>query len=81
MLKVNTIIKLRNNDSYVILNTTKYQEQNYFLIMGLDENGEVIPTKVLIITETIQNNKTFINIVEDRDTIIKVTELFKEQIV
>lgn len=81
MLKVNTIIKLRNNDSYVILNTTKYQEQNYFLIMGLDENGEVIPTKVLIITEIIQNNKTFINIVEDHDTIIKVTELFKEQIV
>lgn len=81
MLKVNTIIKLRNNDSYVILNATKYQEQNYFLIMGLDDKGEVIPTKVLIITETNQNNKTFINIVEDRDTIIKVTELFKEQIV
>lgn len=79
MLKVNTIIKLINNDSYVILNEVLVEEEKYFLVMGVDDNKDVIPSKVLIIKEVNTNNKTYIKIIEDQETIIKVTKKLKEE--
>lgn len=79
MLKVNTIIKLINNDSYVILNEVLVDNEKYFLVMGVDDNKDVIPSKVLIIKEVNTNNKTYIKIIEDQETIIKVTKKLKEE--
>ena len=79
MLKVNTIIKLKNNESYVILNEVNYEDKPYFLVMGVDENKDVIPSKVLIINEVNQGDKTFIKIITDQDLIIKITKKLKEE--
>ena len=80
MLKVNTIIKLKNNDCYVILNEVEYESNTYFLVMGVDENKDVIPSKVLIIEEVNRNGKTFIKIITDQDLIIKITKKLKSEI-
>jgi len=80
MLKVNTIIKLKNNDCYVILNEVEYESNTYFLVMGVDENKDVIPSKVLIIEEVNKNGKTFIKIITDQDLIIKITKKLKSEI-
>ncbi|MBO4245224.1 MAG: hypothetical protein J5892_00585 [Bacilli bacterium] len=80
MLKTNTIIKLKNNDSYVILNEVNFENEPYFLVMGVDEKKDVIPSKVLIIKEVTKGDKTFIKIIADQDTIIKVTKKLKENI-
>ena len=79
MLKVNTIIKLKNNESYVILNEVNYEGAIYFLVMGVDENKDVIPSKVLIISEINKDDRTFIKIVTDQDLIIKITKKLKEE--
>ena len=79
MLKVNTIIKLKNNESYVILNEVNYEGQPYFLVMGVDENKDVIPSKVLIINEVNKGDKTFIKIITDQDLIIIITKKLKEE--
>ena len=42
MLKVNTIIKLKNNESYVILNEVNYEGAIYFLVMGVDETSGLV---------------------------------------
>ncbi len=79
MLKVNTIIKLKNNDCYVILNEVEYESNTYFLVMGVDENKDVIPSKVLIINEVNRDDKTYIKIVTDQDLIIKITKKLKSE--
>ena len=77
VLKINTIIGLANNEKYVLLNNTEYESKNYFLAMGVDETGNVIPTKVAILEEVIDNNELFINKVTDPDMIVRLTRILK----
>ena len=79
MLKINTIITLKNKESYVILNEVSYENDTYFLVMGLDEKKDVIPTKVLIIKEVDKNGRTFIKVIDDQDMIIKITKKLKDE--
>ncbi len=78
-LKVNTVIKLINKESYVILNEINYENEKYFLVMGVDDNKDVIPAKVLIIKEVLKNNKAFVKIVTDQELIVKLTKILKSQ--
>ena len=41
-LRTNTIISLENNEKYVVLNETMYGGVKYFLVMGVDENKDII---------------------------------------
>ena len=50
-LRTNTIISLENNEKYVVLNETMYGGVKYFLVMGVDENKDIIPTNVAIVEE------------------------------
>ena len=45
--------------------------------MGVDETGNVIPTKVAILEEVIDNNELFINKVTDPDMIVRLTRILK----
>ena len=55
-LRTNTIISLENNEKYVVLNETMYGGVKYFLVMGVDENKDIIPTNVAIVEEIIDGN-------------------------
>lgn len=79
-LKTNTIISLENNEKYVVLNETMYGGTKYFLVMGVDENKDVIPSNVAIIEEIIEGNDTYVERVKDPELVIILTRILKSQI-
>ena len=79
-LKTNTIISLENNEKYVVLNETIYGGTKYFLVMGVDENKDVIPSNVAIIEEIIEGNETYVERVKDPELVIILTRILKSQI-
>ena len=60
-LRTNTIISLENNEKYVVLNETMYGGVKYFLVMGVDENKDVIPSNVAIVEEIIDGPDTYVD--------------------
>ena len=47
-IRTNTIITLENNEQYMVLNQTEYEGSSYYLVMGLDQNKEIIENIVSI---------------------------------
>ncbi len=79
-IKVNTIITLENGEKYVVLNETMYQNNKYYLVMGMDENKEVIQSKVAIFEQVKINEDVYVEKVNDSKLIIELTNLLKSQI-
>lgn len=78
-LNTNTIIVLENYERYIILNQTMYTGKKYFLAMGIDENKELITSKVVILEEIVSGLDLFVEKVTDQETIKILTRLFKAQ--
>ena len=79
-MKINTIITLDNQERYMVLNQTTYENQDYYLVMGMDENNEVISSKVAIKTKKKEGEDIYVTKVEDNDLMVKITNLLKSQI-
>ena len=79
-INVNTIITLENGEKYVVLNETMYGGVKYFLVMGIDENKDIIPSNVAIIEEIIDCQDIYVNRVKDPELIIILTRILKSQI-
>lgn len=78
-LSTNTIIVLENKERFIILNQTMYTGKKYFLAMGIDENKELITTKVVILEEIVSGIDLYIEKVTDQELIKVLTRLFKAQ--
>ncbi len=78
-IEVNSIVTLENLESYVVLSETFYQENKYYLMMGLDENKEVISSKVAIFKEEIVESDSYVTQIKDPNLIAVLTKLLKEQ--
>ena len=79
-LRTNTVITLENNEKYILLNETMYGGVKYFLVMGVNDNKDIIPNKVKIIEEIIDGNDVFVNPVTDPELIIILTRILKSQL-
>lgn len=79
-LKPNTIITLENNEKYVVLNETMYGGVKYFLVMGVNENKDIIPTNVAIVEEIIDGQDTYVARVRDPELIVILTRILKSKI-
>lgn len=79
-LKTNTIITLENSEKYVVLNETMYGGVKYFLVMGVDENKDIIPNKVKILEEIIDGSEIYVDPVTDPEMIVILTRILKAQI-
>ena len=79
-LRPNTIICLENNEKYVVLNETMYGGVKYFLVMGVDEHKDIIPTNVAIVEEIIDGQDTYVDRVKDPELIIILTRILKSQL-
>ena len=79
-LTVNTIITLENNEKYIVLNETFYQGSKYFMVMGVDEEKQILPNNVAIFKELIEGLDTYIVTVEDSDLKNELAKELKEQI-
>ena len=71
---------LENNEKYVVLNETMYGGVKYFLVMGVDENKDIIPTNVAIVEEIIDGQDTYVDRVKDPELIIILTRILKSQL-
>jgi len=78
-LNTNTIIVLENKERYIILNQTMYTGKKYFLAMGIDENKELITSKVVILEEIVSGLDLYVEKVTDQELIKVLTRLFKAQ--
>ncbi len=79
-MKCNNIITLENNEKYLTLNEVTYNKEHYFLVMGVDEEKNIIPGKVNIFKEINKDNEIYIEIIKDSDLIMELTKKLKEQI-
>ena len=79
-MKINTIITLDNQEKYMVLNSTVYENSSYFLVMGMDENNEVISSKVAIFKAENEGEDIYVTKVEDNDLMVTITNLLKSQI-
>lgn len=79
-LSINTIITLENNEKFVVLNETFYDGSKYFMVMGIDDNKQIIATKVAIFKEVVESIDTYIVKVTEPELLSKLTTIFKEQI-
>ena len=79
-IKINTIITLDNQEKYMVLNETNYEGTSYFLVMGMDENKEMISSKVAIFSVSYEGEDVYVAKVEDNDLMVTITNLLKTQI-
>ena len=79
-MKCNNIITLENSEKYLTLNEVTYNKEHYFLVMGVDEEKNIIPGKVNIFKEINKDNEIYIEIIKDSDLIMELTKKLKEQI-
>lgn len=79
-LKTNTIISLENNEKYVVLNETMYGGVKYFLVMGVDDNKDIIPSNVAIVEEIIDGQDIYVDRVRDPELIVILTRILKSKI-
>ena len=77
---INSIVTLANNEEYMILNATNYDRRTYYLMMGLDNNKNIISNKVGIFETREENNKIYLRQVKDSGVMIKLTDVFKNEI-
>jgi len=79
-VKINTIITLSNDERYMVLNETMYEGKHYFLVMGIDQNRDIISSKVAIFLEEIEGNEVYVSKVKDSTLIVTLTKLLKSQL-
>lgn len=79
-LKTNTIISLENNEKYVVLSETMYGGVKYFLVMGVDDNKDIIPSNVAIVEEIIDGQDIYVDRVRDPELIVILTRILKSKI-
>ena len=79
-MKINTIITLDNQERYMVLNYANYENKDYYLVMGIDENKEVISSKVAVFEATVDKEDLYVSKIEDNQLLVKITDLLKKQI-
>ncbi len=77
-IKNNTIITLDNNLQYVVLSETIYENNKYFLMMGM-KNNEVVSNDVAIFKEENEGLDTYVVKVTDSSLMATLTNLLKSQ--
>jgi hypothetical protein len=76
-IKENEIIVLENNERYIVLNSIPYEDNIYYFLMGIDENNDVISSKVDFVLEEREDNNLYIRKIKDEKTIKTLTKVLK----
>ncbi len=79
-IKINSMITLDNQERYIVLNETSYENETYYLVMGMDEKKEVVESKVAIMKLVLKNEETYVERVTDSKLILTLTNLLKSQL-
>lgn len=77
-MKVDTVIKLKENNKYLLLLESELDLEGYFLAVQLDEKDE--PTKnYAILQEVEKDGKTFVKKIDDPLIMDKLLEDYRQQ--
>jgi len=79
-IKLDTIIKLSNDEKYVVINYLNDEGRDFYLTMGIIKDNEIDSSKVVIIEELKDDEGYYVEKVIDSDLLLKLTKLFKEQL-
>ena len=79
-MELNTIVRLSNDEKFIVLNELDHENRKYYLTMGVIGDKDVDSTKVVILEELLDENGYFIEKVTDSKLLIELTRKFKEQI-
>lgn len=78
-LELNTIVKLSNDEKFIVLNQISDEGRNFYLTMGIISDNEIDSSKVVILEEIKDDEGFYVEKVIDSDLLLKLTKLFKEQ--
>lgn len=73
----NVIIVLENQERYIVLNEINYEEDKYYLLMGIDNNNDVISSKVVFIKTISDNDDLYVIKNNDEQLIKNLTKVLK----
>ena len=74
----NVIIVLENQERYIVLNEINYEEDKYYLLMGIDNNNDVISSKVVFIKTINDNDDLYVIKINDEQLIKNLTKVLKK---
>ena len=79
-IELDTIIKLSNDEKYVVINYLNNDGHDYYLTMGIIKDNEIDSSKVVIIEEIKDDEGYYVEKVIDSELLLKLTKLFKDQL-
>ncbi|MDD2181543.1 MAG: hypothetical protein PHW32_04155 [Bacilli bacterium] len=79
-INVNDVITLNDNRQFLVLSETIHNEEKYFYIIELNENGQEIVDNVKIVKEVTTGDGSKLIIVKDHDEIDDVKESLVENL-
>lgn len=79
-MKVDDIIVLENQERYILLAETSYENQNYFLAAAIDEQENIDQKKLVLLKHVEEVDGSYVEIVKNEDLLIKLTNQLKDAI-
>lgn len=78
-MTVDSVITLENNVNCLLLECVRYEDNNYFMAVVLNEDEE--PTEdYVIFKEIIENNENYVEKVENAKTLSELLKLFTKNV-
>ena len=79
-MQVNDTILLDDNQKYTLLQETVYENEKYYLAIGLDENENPNYKNMLIFKECEDVDGIYVETVANESLIIKLTRIFEKKL-
>ena len=78
-MKKDTVIELENGKKYIILEEVKYNNDVYYMGMGIKDKGKIVTDEVTFLTTLkTKDNEHYVAIVDDIDLIKELIKLLKK---
>ncbi len=72
--KTNKVIELANSKEYFVLRQIVYKNDTYYVTSEIFDEGEKFDEDLTVLKETVEDGKTYVNIVNDPDIIKTIME-------
>ncbi|MBR4231176.1 MAG: DUF1292 domain-containing protein [Bacilli bacterium] len=77
-MKLNDIIVLDNNEQYTLLKETEKDGNKYYFAAGVDQEGHVNQSILVILKLIKEEDGDYVEVVEDEDLLNELSEKFKD---
>lgn len=78
-IQVESVISLENGERYVVLDETNYYGTQYYMMMGMDPENDIIENDVAIFYVCEEGEDIYIDRVRDLELVVRLVRQFKRQ--